>query len=100
MPRELLLQYQILARMANITLNTLTSAWYADLNLYKAMQGPAFRRVHLAQTLATNNHHWNHLLNRDMLNRMISIPLHYKHDEELPYIRTALGLFIIGNAHG
>ncbi len=99
-PRELLLQYHILARMANLNVSTLTSSWYAHLNLYKKMQGPAFRRVHLAQTLASHNHHWNNLLNRDILARMITIPLHYKNDDELPFIRTALGLFIIGNSHG
>ena len=100
MPRELMLQYQILSRMANITMSTLTSSWYAQLQLYKKIQGPAFRRVHLAQTLAKHHHSWNNLLNRDLLQRMIAIPPRYNHTEDLPHIRTALGLFIIGNSHG
>jgi len=99
-PRELLLQYHVLARMTHMTINTLTSAWFAHLNLYKAVQGSAFRRVNLAQTLAVHHHRFQDLLNRDMLARMITIPLLYNNDEELPYIRTALGLFIMGNAHG
>lgn len=100
LPRELLLQYDILSRMANITMSTLTSSWYAQLSLYKTMQGSAFRRANLAQTLMTHHHTWNNLLNRDMLQRMITIPTRYNHDENLPHIRTALGLFIIGNSHG
>lgn len=98
--RELLLQYHLLARMTSITFNTLTSSWYAQLHLYKKIQGPAFRRVNLAQTLATHHHRWNELLSRDILARMITIPVPYKSDEELPFIRTALGLFIMGNTHG
>jgi hypothetical protein len=99
-PRELLLQYTIMARMTSLSLSTLTSAWYAHLQLYKTMQGPAFRRVNLAHTLAAHHHRWHDLLHRDMLYRMIAIPPAYKHDDELPYIRTALGLFIMGNNHG
>jgi hypothetical protein len=99
-PRELLLQYQILTRMSGINMSTLTSAWYAHLKLYTHMQGPAFRRVNLAHALGNHNHAWNNILNRDMLARMITIPAHYKGDEELPFIKTALGLFIIGTSHG
>lgn len=97
--RELLLQYQLLARMSNITFNIITSSWYAHLQLYKIMQGSAFRRAHLGQALAPHNHQWHNLLNRDMLHRMITIPVHYNSDSELPFIRTALGLFIM-SSHG
>ena len=99
-PRELLLQYSIMARMTSLTLSTLTSAWYAQLCLYQAVQGSAFRRVNLANTLTTHHHRWQDLLPRDMIYRMISIPSTYRHDDEIPYIRTALGLFIMGNSHG
>jgi hypothetical protein len=98
--RELLLQYNLMARMTSLSLNILTSTWYAHLQLYKAMQGPAFRRVNLAQTLTAHHHRWHDLLPRDMLYRMIAIPSAYKHEDELPFIRTALGLFIMGNTHG
>lgn len=98
--RELLLQYNIMARMASLRLSTLTSAWYAQLQLYKSMQGPAFRRVNLAQALTAHHHRWHDLLPRDMVYRMISIPPAYNREEELPFIRTALGLFIMGNNHG
>lgn len=99
-PRELLLQYQLLARMTQSSLSTLTSSWYAHLRLYKAIQGSAFRRTHLAHTLIMHEHRWNNLLNRDMLYRMIFIPAHHNNDAELPFIRTALGLFIMGTSHG
>lgn len=99
-PRELLFQYTIMARMASLSLSTLTSAWYAHLQLYKSIQGPAFRRVNLAHTLAAHHHRWHDLLPRDMVYRMITIPSAHQKEEELPYIRTALGLFMMENNHG
>lgn len=99
-PRELLLQYQLLTRMAHITFSTLTSSWYAHLQVYKKIQGPAFRRARLGQALTDHYHNWDTLLHPDVMRRLITIPAAYNTQEELPFIRTALGLFIMGNSHG
>ena len=46
------------------------------------MQGPAFRRVNLAQTLAAHHHRWHDLLPRDILYRHDLYSSAYKHENE------------------
>ena len=92
-PRSLILQYQLLAVVAQCNLITITTTSMALLTTYQHVFGTAFRRSQLAVDMMRHHNNIDALVSADILKRMVQIPTTIVLQDERSHIAAACGLF-------
>jgi len=94
--QEQLLQYKLLAISANLQLKALLTSRMALLQLYRLVQGPAFRHSQLAVTMQRNNNNIDQLLGTEVIHRLLTIGknISINFSQQAPHLRTSLGLVL------
>ncbi|MDR3550835.1 MAG: hypothetical protein P4L31_05435 [Candidatus Babeliales bacterium] len=92
--QQQLLQYKLLAISSNIELKAVMTQQMALIQLYHAMQGPAFRHSQLAVSLQRTNNNIDKLFTSESIHRMLTIDpkVSLNFSQHAPYLRTTLGL--------
>ncbi len=98
MSRQLRAQYTLLAFNASLNTILLTTEFMALLEVYRQMYGSAFRRAQLARDMQRHNNQLLNVLQADTLRRMVTVDpaLSISLEQELPWLFTALGLYVTG----
>jgi hypothetical protein len=94
--REYLMQYKLLAINSAMNLIRLSTATQAHLQLYKTIYGSAFRRTQLALDLQKSGGNLGYFFTPELLNNIMTFSrAHFDHQEELPFLATSMGLYLL-----
>lgn len=96
MKPEHLLAYQLLAYAANLNLITITTGQHAHLQLYKQVQGAAFRQSQLSLDLLAHKYDANNLFDAATIASSISVDPSLDIDikKEYSFLGAHVGLFL------
>lgn len=93
-PQYLLFQYQLLAITAQLNVIKITPLRMALLHMYKFIYGPAFRTGQLAQDMLRHNNIIENVFSKDMISRIVEVPVNLEKQNELPYVLQSCSLFV------
>ena len=88
------LQYKLLAIKSNLPLRAIMSKNMALIQLYRSLQGPAFRHSQLAVCLTRAQHNVDQLFTNEIIHRLLAInpAVSLNFTQQAPLLRTTLGL--------
>jgi hypothetical protein len=99
--RPTLLQYELLAHMAQLNLVRITTLGLAQLQLYRHMYGAAFRPAQLGIQLARAHNNIEHLFTPESIRRALYVPLEFHEAKQYPqHLLGSCGLFVSEEGYG
>lgn len=94
-PQELLLQYLLLANALPVNILTVTTQHMALLNLYRKLHSSSFNHSQLGVDIAKHHNNLHDYFTPKLIEPMFSSDVAINLEQELLFLSTALGLFIM-----